>query len=75
MRMKGIVAWKCHSCGRQFDTLAGAKCTQCGKITCNVCFGLAKLGSLARLQVPRQGVCRTCVKSGLGKRREGHLRG
>ncbi len=66
MRVKGIVAWKCHSCGRQFDTQAGGKCTQCGKITCNVCFGLAKLKSLAKLRVPQRGVCLTCVKTGTG---------
>ena len=61
--MRGIVPWKCHICGRQFDAMAGAKCRQCGKITCNVCFALAKLQALAQFRLPRSGVCRACVKS------------
>jgi hypothetical protein len=63
MHTQSIVAWKCHSCGRPFDTPAGGKCAQCGKVTCNVCFGLAKLTSLATLKLPRRSVCRSCVKT------------
>ncbi len=58
-----IVPWTCHICGRRFDTLAGGKCRQCGNITCNVCFALAKISALIRFTFPRPGVCRRCIKA------------
>jgi hypothetical protein len=44
---KNIIPWQCHVCGRNFDTLYGGICKECGKATCNLCFGLSKLIMLA----------------------------
>jgi len=58
---KEIIPWKCHVCGREFDTLHGGICKKCGKATCNLCFGLSKLTKLANLKMPKAQVCRTCA--------------
>ncbi len=57
-----IIPWKCHTCGRQFDIMAGGLCKGCGKPTCAFCFGLAKLRTLAQFKLPKAGVCRDCAK-------------
>jgi hypothetical protein len=58
---KDIILWKCHFCGRDFDAIDGGICRKCGKITCNVCFGLGKLKRLGKLKMPEARVCRTCA--------------
>jgi hypothetical protein len=59
--LKEIIHWKCHICGREFDTLGGGICKKCNKPTCNICFGLGKLRRLGKLKMPEAQVCRACA--------------
>jgi len=61
MQEKLIIPWKCHICGRQFDTLGGGICKKCGMATCAVCFGIGTLRRLGQMKVPKGVVCRTCA--------------
>jgi hypothetical protein len=58
---KDIIPWKCHACGREFDTAHGAICMECRKPTCNIRFGLGKLRRLGQFKIPKARVCRTCA--------------
>jgi hypothetical protein len=58
---KDIIPWKCHICGREFGTISGGICKECGKATCNVCFNLGKLKRMSKLKMPEARVCRTCA--------------
>jgi len=44
-----MIPWKCHSCGRQFDTLGGGLCKKCGRPTCSICFGTGALRQILQL--------------------------
>jgi len=59
---KAITPWKCHTCGRTFDTGSGGICKKYNQPTCNICFGLAKLRKLSELKLPEPQVCRSCAK-------------
>jgi hypothetical protein len=58
---KNIVPWKCHICARQFDTMGGGICKDCGKVTCNSCFGSVKLKILGKMRLPESQLCRSCA--------------
>jgi hypothetical protein len=57
-REKNIIPWKCHICGREFDTISGGICIECGKVTCNIFFNLGKLKRLGKLKMPEPKACR-----------------
>jgi len=65
---KHIIPWKCHVCGGEFSTMGGGTCEECGKPTCNTCFGLGEFRSLGklkmrvgRLNMPETRICRSCA--------------
>jgi hypothetical protein len=58
---KQIIPWRCHVCGREFDTMSGGLCSKCGKVTCNICFGIGTLKRLGQMKVPNEAVCRNCA--------------
>jgi len=58
---KNIIPWKCHICGKQFATMGGGICKECGKVTCKRCFGFAKLKLLGKMKKPESQLCRICA--------------
>ena len=67
---QNIILWKCHVCEKEFDTIGGGICKECGKATCHICFGLSALKKLYQFKMPKTGVCRLCVdkKDGIGEK-------
>ena len=57
-----IVPWKCHCCGQVFDIIGGGICKYCGQPTCNICFGLGKVSTVAKFKIPDSRCCRACSK-------------
>lgn len=42
--------------------MGGGKCKSCGKVTCNSCFGIAKLKLLFKMKMPESRLCRVCAE-------------
>ena len=59
--LNDVVAWKCHTCGREFNTPHGGVCKECGKVICNLCLGLGKLTRIERSSLQKGHVCGPCA--------------
>jgi hypothetical protein len=62
-RKTEIVPWRCHVCGKEFDTPGGGICGKCNKPTCKICLGVGALYQVSKAKDARAPICKSCAKA------------
>lgn len=58
----GIAPWKCHICGRAFETLKGGLCKICNELTCLTCFGYKEPQTMTSIKNFQDQMCISCAE-------------